>query len=67
MEELDVVIGRRVGVLLFLLVARDDNKVSFEARSQYIYTCNNAGVEEHVNTADFMVLQWKETSPGIFL
>lgn len=64
-EELDVVIGRGVGVLLFLLVPRDNNKVSAEARSQYIYTCINAG-KEHLNTADFMFLQWKKNSPGIF-
>lgn len=63
-EELDVVIGRRVGVLLFLLVPRDNNKVSVEARSQYIYTCINAGIEQHLNTADFMFLQWKEKLPS---
>lgn len=65
-EELDVVIGRRVGVLLFLLVPRDNSKVSV-ARSQDIYTCINAGREQHLNTADFMFLQWKEKLPRYFL
>lgn len=35
--------------------------------SQYIYSCINARVEQHINTADFMFLRWKKNSPGIFL
>lgn len=65
-EELHVVIGRRVGVLLFLLDPRGDNKVSVEARSQHVHTCINAGIEQHLNTADFMFLRWKEKLPWYF-